>query len=202
MLREIYLLVIMGQEVLCVPFKGHPRLEDTDAMREFRASYVYSMLSVPRRVWTLSSVLDIYKQQLESLRRIRQRADYLPWDKWCASILPPINYKSAYRGVPNKSFSETHRAIVSIVRRCFGVEARLCMGSDKRSRLYDFRGSRVDLLAFLPVIDFMLSGYSVVMFMRVQKMTCLTAEKLVRRAHETAEFLAELERISNDFLAD
>lgn len=192
----------MGQEVLCVPFEGHPRLEDTSAMREFRASYVYSMLSVPRRVWTLTSILDIYKQQLESLRRIRQRADYLPWDRWCASILPPINYKSSYKGIPNKSFSETHRAIVFLVSRCFRVEARLCMGSDSRSRIYDFCGSRVDLLAFLPVIDFMLSGFSVVMFMRVQKMTCPTAEKLVRRAHETAEFLAGLEHISNAFMEE
>lgn len=191
---------MMGQEVLCVPFEGHPRLEDTSAMREFRASYVYSMLSVPRRVWTLTSILDIYKQQLRSLVSIRGRADYLLWDKWCTSILPPINYKSAYRGVPSKSFNEAQRAIVSIVCRCFRVEARLCMGSDSRSRIYDFCGSRVDLLAFLPVIDFMLSGYSVVMFMRVQKMTCSTAEKLVRRGHETAEFLAELERISNAFM--
>lgn len=185
---------------LQVPFNDCPRIGSSYFSQEWVPLYVQTQLSYVKSHLTLDAVLGIYRQQLVYLGEIRRSASYNPMDIRCCMICPPIQFQSINKGRRMQSFTRNHAVLFDAVASVFGIVRRECLGVQSRwSRAYDLKGSYADLLAFIPVFDFILSGYELVMFMRLREMSGTKPQKMAQRAVWTAEFVEKLKEEGLNF---
>lgn len=180
---------------LAQPFDDVPRVMGSVYFAEFTPLYVQNLLSLVKRNLDLGYVVDIFRGQLKSWGGILASSGDYDWGECCCAVTPPIQYQSINCGRRMSSFTKNHKAIIDVVSRVFGVTYRECRGVGSMwSRVYDLRGPRVALLSFVPVFDFLLGAYELVMFMQLRALRHMTkGQKMVVRAAATEQFVAMLQ---------
>lgn len=177
-------------------FDDVPRLGDGVYMTEFVPLYVQNLLSIVKQHLSLECVVDLFRRELVSWGRLQtmSRGNSEQLQECCCAVTPPMQYQSINCGRRMCSFTGNHKAIIEAIMGVFGVSYRECSGiGSSWSRVYDLRGTRIGLTAFVPVFDFVLGGYELVMFMQLRSLRCSKKKKMEVRAAATRAFVAALQ---------
>lgn len=95
--------------------------------------------------------------------------------------------------MPTVGISVSHRTVVACMSSIFGFEySEVRLTTSRNAKVFDLRGRRLDILAFLPVFKYVLAVYDRLSREYVTSLRCSTAEKRVRRKEWTAVFCEHL----------